>query len=286
MSENIRDRSQEIILPKPEEIKPIEEPEKPFSIEEIYDNITAHTPKIKLVSNLGEEKISTLFHLSALTRKKKYGTKESIKLTESGEECINASLSITDNVIFYPRIEFKGNGKITKAEEKQGIKEKKIVKSTPTGIKRSVSVDENGDYVKRKEIEYYDEEGNPLEVYESNLYSNRNPREVEITEITDIETVLDTNILSRYILFPMEGENDEQFKTLIKNMESMSPPRFLTFKFNYRRGTNRKDVYLLLIEENGKEYILMCVGLKMDIKWVSLEEIPEEDFFEGLDLEL
>ncbi|MGV9198875.1 MAG: hypothetical protein ACOC4M_08545, partial [Promethearchaeia archaeon] len=150
----------------------------------------------------------------------------------------------------------------------------------------SVSVDENGDYVKRKEIEYYDEDENPLPVYQSSLYSERNPREVEISELTDIDTILDTNIQSRYLLFPIEGENENEFQNLINKMESRNPPKFLTFKFNYRRSTNRKDAYLLSIEENGIEYILMCVGLIMDIKWVGLQEIPKEDFFEDLDLEL
>lgn len=286
MSKDKKESSPKIIVPKQDEIKPIDEPEKPFSIEEIYNDITPHTPKIKLTSNIGEDTISTLFHLSALTRKKKYGSTESVKLTEDEDECINASLSITDNMIFYPSLEFRGEGKLTKAQKKQGIEKKIIIKKAYSGVKRGVPVDENGDYVTKDNIMYCDENGEPLHEYESNLYSKYHPRDVKITEIADINTILDTNITSRYILFPVEGEYDDEFKTLINNMESTIPPKFLTFKFNYRSGTNQKDAYLLLIEENGNEYILMCVGEKMDIKWVGLEELPEENFFEGLDLEL
>jgi hypothetical protein len=281
-------KSKKIILPELDEIKPIDEPEKPFSIEEIYSTISPHTPKIKLVSDLGTEKISTIFNIVALTRKKKYGSKESIKLAENNEECIDASLSITDNLIFYPRIEFKGEGRLTKAQREEGIEKKFIIKSIQSGLKHGVSIDENGDFVKKKDIDYYDENEEPLPVYQSDLYSKYNKTEIKITELADIEEILDTNIVSRYILFPIKGEYDEDFKTLINNMESMVPPRFLSFKFNYRTGTNQKDAYLLNIEEKEMEYILMCIGEKMDIKWVGLEELPEESFyyFDELDLNL
>lgn len=288
MSEEKQDPPK-ILLPKQGEIRALEEPEKSFSIQEIFENITPHTPKIKLVSNLGSKKISTLFNISALTKKKKYGSKESIKLGENDEELIDATLSLTENIIFYPKIEFRGEGKLTKAQKQKGIEKKIIIKSVHGGIRKSVPVDGEGNYVKKKNIEYYkrEDEESKLPVYPSNLYSDKNPRKITINEVAEIERILDTNIQSRYILFPVEGEDDSEFKNLINNMETVGP-HFLTFKFNYRKGTNQKDAFLVLIEEDGNEYILMCVGLQMDIKWVGLEELPEENlfFFEKLDLDL
>jgi len=44
-------------------------------------------------------------------------------------------------------------------------------------------------------------------------------------------------------------------------------------------STSQKDAYLLLIEENKEEYILMCAGNLLETQWVGIEEIPEEYMF-------
>lgn len=276
------DRTKKVIRPKDVEIKPIDEPEKEFSIEELLESSKKSFRRILLRA----EGISTMFNLMALTPEKKVGYKVAVKMSENEELCIGASLSLSDNQVFFPSVEFEGKGKLTKKQIEEGFEEKLIYKSAPSGIKTGIYINEDGDHVHKKEIVEYDEEDRIRVPLPSSLYYKNSPWEIDITDTMTVTDILDTEVNSRYILFPSEDQSDVDFKDLINNLETIEPPKFLSFKFNYTKNTIHKDAFLMLIDENGEEYILMCVGKKIEISWVGLEEIPEENMYIEEDLEL
>lgn len=272
-----------VIYPKEDEIRELNAEEKPFSIEELNESISWSTRKIYLKA----KGCSTLFNLVALSEKKKYGSTTSVKMGENQDECVKASLSLVDNLVFLPAVEFEGEDKLTKKEVEEGIEVRYKIKKIPSGIKKGViRIDEDGDYIHRSEIEEYDEDEKLLPKMPSSLHFKNAPTEIEITDVATVEDILDTNVSSRYFLFPDKGESDLDFKDLINNLETVDDPKFLTFKFNYTASTQQKDAYLLLVEEDDEEYILMCVGTKLEMQWVGLEEIPEENMYIGEEMEL
>jgi len=275
--------SENVLRPKEEEIRPLDELEKPFSIEELRESMSWSTRKIFLKT----KEFSARFYLVPLSQKKKYGTRRSVKLSEEQTDCIDSSLSLTDNLVFMPAVEYQGKGKLTKNEKEQGAEKKIINKIIPAGIKRLIRVDEEGDYVHRKEIVEYNGEERLLPVLPSSLYYKNSPEEIQLTDLMFVDDILDTDVNSRYILFPDDGESDADFKDLINNIESLNPPKYLAFKFNFTANTEQKDAYLINIEENDIDYILMCVGTKIETQWVGLEELPEEYMYfeEKLELE-
>lgn len=253
---------------KPEEIRAPDEIQKEFSIEELKETISWSTRKIKFIVN--NEPI--LFHLVNLSEKKKYGTKTSEKLDENLGLCSNASLSLRDNQLFLTTSNFEGRGRPTKKEQEQGMNEKIISKTLHSGIKKgAISIDEDGDFVHKKYIERFDEEGKKLEIIPSNLYLKNSPTEIQLEQVIDINDALDHDVKSRYILFPVEEGSDDNFRDLLYDMETSEIPKFLAFKFNYFPSYEPMDAFIQMIEENDNEYILINVGNKIDTKYFGMK---------------
>jgi hypothetical protein len=245
-----------------EELQPIEEEPKPFSIEELRES-TGFARKIQFTI---KDK-SLLFYLVRLSESKKYGTKTTEKITERMQLCVIGTYSLQDNLIFPPSRSVEGKGRLTKKEQEQGVTEKTFEKKLPAGIKRgAIHID----------TEEVDLKGNPLPIYPSSLHLKKAPNAIELKEVIDINDVLDHDIAMHYVLFPVETKGDTELKEIIYNLEESSPPKFLAFKFNYYASTNPYDAFLQLIEEKGTEYILMSVGTHHITEYIGLEEFPEE----------
>ena len=248
--------------------------EKEFSIEELKENISWGTRKIKF--KVGND--SFLFHLVNLSEKKKYGTKTREKIDDNLELLSTATLSIRDNQVYYPSYNFKGRGRVTKKDRDQGISEKIIRKNIHRGIKKGfIYIDESGDYVHKKEIEIYNEKNEKLELVPSSLYLKETPNEVVIEDTIDINKVFDIDVRYRYVLFPVEeyGQGEESVITNLKDfiyeLENNNPPTYLAFKFTYNSSYKPKDAFMLIIKENEKEYIIMNVGNKVKTKFFGME---------------
>jgi hypothetical protein len=255
-----------------EEIQPIEEEPKPFSIEELRESM-GFARKIQFTI---KDK-SLLFYLVRLSESKKYGTKTTEKITERMQLCVIGTYSLQDNLIFPPSRSVEGKGRLTKKEQEQGFTEKIFEKKLPAGIKRgAIRVDTEGNYIPTHEAEEVDLKGAPLPIFPSSLHLKKAPNAIELKEVIDINDVLDHDIAMHYVLFPVETKGDTELKAIIYNLEESSPPKFLTFKFNYYASTNPYDAFLQLIEEKGMEYILMSVGTRHITEYIGLEEFPEE----------
>jgi hypothetical protein len=268
---------------KLKEIETIEEEKKSFLIEELRESVSSNTRRIKFKIN----DISTSFYIVRLSEKKKYGYKTSEKIDENMEPCLTATYSVLDNLIFPNSQNFEGKGRHTKRELEEGLKEKIIEKSIPSGIKKgSIHIDSDGDYVHRSEIEIVDREGNPVPIIPSSLYLKESPNVIELKKVMDINQIYDHDIVLHYLLFKTEGEDDAELKRSMHELEESIPPKFFTFKFNYYATTTPMDAFLQHIEENGMEYILLSAGTKHTIEFVGLEEFPEEIFEIEEDIEL
>jgi len=260
---------------KLEDYKELDEVEKEFSIEELEETISFLTRKIKLrVSN-----DNYMFHIVNLSEKKKYGTKKSEKIDINSGSCSKAFLSIRENQIIFPTTEYEGQGRITKKEREQGINEKIIKKVIHSGIKRGViSVDEDNDYVHKKEMEVFNAVGEKLEIIPSSLFLKNSPNEIIVEDTIDLNEAFDHNVRYRYILFPTDedGNAGANLNDFLFELEGSQDPKYLAFKFNFNASYEPRDAFLQLIEENGNEYILMNVGHKIETKYYGMESSLED----------
>ena len=255
--------------------KELDEVEKDFSIEELKESISFLTRKIKI--KVGNN--SYIFHIVNLSEKKKYGTKSSKKIDVNSGSCSNAVLSIRENQIILPTTEFDGQGKVTKKEMEQGINEKTIKKVIHSGIKRGViSVDEDMNYVHKKEIEVFNAADEKLEATPSSLYLKNSPNEIIVEDTINLNEAFDHDVRYRYILFPTDddGHAGANLNDFLFELEEAHDPKYLAFKFNFNASYEPKSAFLQVIEENGNEYILMNVGNKIETKYYGLESSLED----------
>jgi len=266
-----------------EEYKEFDYVEKEFSLEELKETISWNTRKVKLkvINN------TYSFFLANLSEKKKYGSKTSEKIDINSGLCSNAFLSVRENQIFLSSTEFKGEGKLTKSEREEGRREKIIPKVIHSGIKRgAIYLDEDKDFVFKKEIEVFNEEDKKLKLFNSSLFLKNSPNVIEIHDTIDINEAFDHNIKYRYVLFPEDEDSSDAINLieLLYDLEEQNPPKYLAFKFNYYPNYHPKDAFLQLIEENDEEYILMNVGNKIEPIFYGLDSSVgdaieiEEDF--------
>ncbi|MHA1146822.1 MAG: hypothetical protein ACTSR8_01100 [Promethearchaeota archaeon] len=258
----------ELNIRSTEEIQDPDEVEKQFSIEELRESISWGTRKIKIHFN--QEDI--IFFIVNLSEKKKYGTKSSEKIDDNNNICSKASLSLRDNYVFLASTTFKGQGKMTKKEVEKGMNEKTISKTLHSGIKRgSIYIDEDGNFVHKKFIDFYDNDGKKLEKIPSSLYLKNSQNEIKLEKLIDINEALDHDVKSRYILFPEQEDADENFRNLLYEFEDSDIPKYFSFKFNYYPSYEPMDAFLQLIEENENEYILMNVGNKNETRFFGMD---------------
>lgn len=139
----------------------------------------------------------------------------------------------------------------------------------PSGCTGIVTVNSDGQFVSRSELQVVDESGKLME----KIPSVFDVEAIELTEAT-IEDYLDVNVKSIYQLSFL----DETTKSALGNSKIFS------FKFNYRADYQQDDAYLISKEND----FFIVIGYKIPYEYVGLEEkldetIVEEETTEEID---
>jgi len=237
--------------------------ENKFNVDDLKA-LCSNRAKIAFKVNVGEDVVNPLFYMVSLSEDKRYGYKRLELRNENGEVIKESYLSL-ENRIFPRKSDFGSKG--------------------ISGGLKYVAVDEDGNFVNGSDTLMVDLENKELPKYDSSLHTSNNPRENEISEKIGLYDILDIDVSSVYVLFPVEGEEvkSEKLKEFLLSLENNEEPEFLTMKFCYRSSYNQNDGFLQVI--NDKIYLM--VGTKRSVRYfeedVEIEEIQEEDV--ELDLE-
>jgi len=123
----------------------------------------------------------------------------------------------------------------------------------PSGCTGLVTVNADGKFVSRSEIQVVDTEGNPIE----KLPSVFDLEAIELSE-SSIEEYLDTNVKSIYQLSFL----DDSIKA------TLDKSQVLSFKFNYRKDYQQDDAFLICQDD----HFFVVTGFKIPFEYVGLEK--------------
>jgi len=123
----------------------------------------------------------------------------------------------------------------------------------PSGCTGIVTVNEDGKFIGRSELQVVDTEGNPLTKIPS-VFDNE---AIELTEAS-IEDYLDINVKSIYQLSFL----DDSIK------QALDKSKVLSFKFNYRADYQQDDAFLVCRDDN----YFVVTGFKVEFDFVGLDE--------------
>lgn len=129
----------------------------------------------------------------------------------------------------------------------------------PSGCTGIMTVNSDGQFVGRSELQVVDPDGKPVEKIPS-VFDNE---AIELQEAT-IEDYLDINVKSIYQLSFIDDSIKDQ----------LDKSKVLSFKFNYRADYQQDDAYLI----SKEEHFFVVTGFKIPYEFVGLEEqIKEEE---------
>jgi len=186
-----------------------------------------------------DKKVSS-FGISKVDRKKLYGYKKRIYLDEKGKECLRANLEEETGIVF-------ANSDVS-----------------------SCYVDQQGNFLDKKDLEAIDENGKKVKKEESTL-----GQEVKLSPLT-IEDALNLKVNSVYALEPTNF--DPKLKT------ALDQGQLFQFKFNYFADYKLEDAILLKSE---KDYFAL-IGRSTMCRWIGEDtsDVPEDvEEFEDNDLD-
>ena len=187
--------------------------------------------------NLDKKKSS--FEISKIDRKKLYGFKKRLFIDEKGKECSKANLEEETGIVF---------------------------------VNNDMSIcylDHKGNYIEKKDLEAFNENGKKIEKQESTI-----GKEVNL-ESMSIEDALNLKVNSVYILEPKDFDKNLQSK--------LDKGEIFSFPFNYYADFKLEDAIILKSE---KEYFAL-IGRKTSCHWIgeNSDDLPEEvEEFEEDDL--